>query len=44
MSSLFPVGVIVRVVPAEVTDGLLQPEEKIHCTYVDVDGGSVACL
>ena len=37
-------GVLLRVVPVEVCDGLLQSQQVVHCAGDDVDCGSVASL
>ncbi len=37
-------GLVVGVVPVEVRDGLLQPQQVVHGAHNDVDGCGVACL
>ena len=37
-------GLVVRIVPVEVGDGLLQTKEKVHSAHDDVDSGGVASL
>ena len=35
---------MVRVVPVEIGDGLLQTKEVVHCVDDDVHRGGIACL